>query len=388
MNEMTARERIETVFNHGEPDRVPVYDIIHNIPIMEHFAGERITNDNAFDVSLRGIGRALDMTRCIAIPHTGERVHVESQGFTYDFDWWTFVIKERPYRDVQHLAECVRREIDNIREAMSRGRLTADATLIAQLTASDAQTPEEVHDVFARMCRALGDCVLIHPESIVGLTTAYTRAGWELFIYLMGDQPELVNEWLTVLCDYEVWRIHHIADPELSPVAMVADDLAGKQGLFFSPRWLRQNHFPLVKRCVEAWHAHGIKVIFHSDGYKMDIMDDLLACGIDAINPLEPTTGMTVPLVREKYPDLIVTSMIDCDQLLPYGPPEEVAAACRQAIDDGARGGAFLLGSSSEIHPEVPLENFLAMIEVARTYGHYSNREQWGTGGRAPTLAS
>lgn len=378
MDQMTKRERVEAVLNHQEPDRVPVYDIIHNIPIMEYFAGEKITNDNAFEVSLRGVGRALDLTRCIAIPFTGERVHSASQGFEYSFDWWTFTVTKRPYKNVQHLAECVRREIDGIYDAMAHNRLTADAALVAQLTASDAQTPAEVHDTFAKICKALGDCVLIHPESIVGLTTAYVRAGWDIFIYLMGDEPDLVDQWLEALCAYEVKRIHGMADRELSPIALVADDLAGKQGLFFSPKWLRKHWFPLLQRCIDAWHSHGIKVMFHSDGDKMEILDDLVAVGIDAINPIEPTVGMSIGAIRRRYPDLVVTSMIDCDQLLPFGTPEEVEVACKQAIDDGARGGSFLLGSSSELHPEAKLENFLKMLEVAHGYGRYANKDLWG----------
>jgi len=377
-SEMTPRERIEAVFAHRESDRVALYDIIHNIPIMEHFAGEAISPANAFAASLRGIGRALDLTRCIAIPGSGERVHSASQGFEYSFEWWTFTITKRPYRDVEHLAECVTREIDGIYDAMAHGKLTSDAALIAQLTASDAQSPEEVHDIYGKMCKALDPCVLIHPESIVGLTTAYVRAGWEMFIYLMGDEPELVDRWLTCLADYEVWRIHKIADRELSPVALVADDLAGKGGLFFSPKWLRQHWFPHAKRCVDAWHEHGVKVMFHSDGDKMLILDDLVNIGIDAINPIEPTCNMTVGGIKTRYPDLVVTSMIDCDQLLPFGSPEEVEVACKQAIDDGARGGSFLLGSSSELHPDAELENFLTMREVALTYGQYGNKANWG----------
>ena len=110
----------------------------------------------------------------------------------------------------------------------------------------------------------------------------------------------------------------------------------------------------------------------------MEILDDLVAVGIDAINPIEPTVGMSIGAIRRRYPDLVVTSMIDCDQLLPFGTPEEVEVACKQAIDDGARGGSFLLGSSSELHPEAKLENFLKMLEVAHGYGRYANKDHWG----------
>ena len=118
--------------------------------------------------------------------------------------------------------------------------------------------------------------------------------------------------------------------------------------------------------------------MFHSDGDKMLILDDLVNIGIDAINPIEPTCNMTVGGIKTRYPDLVVTSMIDCDQLLPFGTPEEVEVACKQAIDDGARGGSFLLGSSSELHPDAKLENFLKMREVALGYGQYSNKDRLG----------
>ncbi len=377
-DEMTARERIEAIFNGQEPDRVPLYDIVHNIPIMEHFAGQKITDENAFEVSLRGVGKVCDLTRCIAIPHTGERQNVSSQGFEYNFEWWTFTITKRPYKDVDHLAECIKRDIDEIYDFMAQGRIAPAAQLIAQLTAADAGQPEEIHDAFAKMCEAVGDCVIVQPESIVGLTTAYVRAGWDLFIYLMSDYPDLTSEWLEALCEYEVWRIHHIADPELSPIAMVADDIAGKDGLFFSPEWLRQEHWPRVKRCIDAWHEHGIKVIHHTDGNRMEAIEDILACGPEAINPIEPDVGMSMAEIREHSKDIILTSMIDCDQLLVYGTPEEVEKECRAAIDEAAVGGRFLLGSSSELHPAVKLENVLKMYEVCHTYGHYENKDRWG----------
>jgi uroporphyrinogen-III decarboxylase len=94
-------------------------------------------------------------------------------------------------------------------------------------------------------------------------------------------------------------------------------------------------------------------------------MDDLIATGIDGLNPLEVLAGMTPRAVRERYPDLVLTGGIDVSQLLVYGTPEEVRAACRDAIDaTGGRG--YLIGSSTELHWEVKLENAIAMIDTAR----------------------
>jgi uroporphyrinogen-III decarboxylase len=59
--------------------------------------------------------------------------------------------------------------------------------------------------------------------------------------------------------------------------------------------------------------------------------------------------------------------MIDCQDLLAFGTPEEVAAATKKAIEDSG-GARTLIGSTSEIHPEITVENALAMYDTARNY--------------------
>ncbi len=73
---------------------------------------------------------------------------------------------------------------------------------------------------------------------------------------------------------------------------------------------------------------------------------------------------MTPAAVRGRYPDLVLTGGIDVSQLLTFGTPEEVREACRQAIlATGGRG--YLMGSSTELHWDVRLENAVAMFETA-----------------------
>ena len=55
---------------------------------------------------------------------------------------------------------------------------------------------------------------------------------------------------------------------------------------------------------------------------------------------------------------------IDVSQLLPFGKPEDVKDAVRKALDDAE--GRIMIGSTTELHNEVPLENFLAMREAVR----------------------
>ncbi|MFM8533422.1 MAG: cobalamin-binding protein [Acidimicrobiia bacterium] len=53
------------------------------------------------------------------------------------------------------------------------------------------------------------------------------------------------------------------------------------------------------------------------------------------------------------------------------GRPEDVAAAARQAIDDAAAGGRFILSTGDQCGRVTPDDNLRAMIESARIYGSY-----------------
>jgi uroporphyrinogen decarboxylase len=134
---------------------------------------------------------------------------------------------------------------------------------------------------------------------------------------------------------------------------------------------LRREFFPRLRKLVDAWHGHGIKVIYHSDGNLWDVLEDFKAAGTDGLNPLEPLSKMYAGGVRQHYPDWILMGGIDVSQLLPFGTEAEVRAAVRKTIDEAGAGGRLWLGSSTEIHPAAKLENVLAMWDEIEQHGYY-----------------
>ena len=368
MGRLTTIERVKKTFACEPVDRAAIKDIIHNIPVLEYYGGDKITPSNAFDVTCRALSNACDLTRAIGIPDDLEpRVVHGEDGYVYKVDWWTTSILSRPFRTAEELGESVKRDIEDIYDSMSKGKLCYAAQLTAKLTGQGMSTPEELKVFFEKLVGTINDCVVCAPESIVGLTTAYSRAGLDLFSYLYMDNPELVSKWLEALCDYEVWRINNIANAKLMPIAMTADDIAYYPGLMFSKEFLKKEFYPRLKRCNDAWKANGCKIIFHTDGDKNSIMDDLIGTGIDAINPLEPQAKMVIKDLRKKYPQLVFTGMIDQVELLPKGTAEEVRLTVRKCIEDANRLGIFI-GSSTEVHPGCNPNNVIAMYEEAKSY--------------------
>jgi len=220
-------------------------------------------------------------------------------------------------------------------------------------------------------CRAyLGDDTVVIYEYGPGLDWVRYCLGLELFSYLSVDAPELISEYIELYTAREIQRIHATADPRLTPCALTYGDIAYKGALLHSPEWLRREFYPPLARIDAALHEHGVECLFHSDGYLMEAIDDLLDAGIDGLNPLEVVAGMDLRAVAARYGDrLFFAGGIDISQLMANGTPDQVRQACREAID--AAGPGYFIGSTTELDNGSRLENVLAMLETA-----------WNTPGR------
>ena len=94
---------------------------------------------------------------------------------------------------------------------------------------------------------------------------------------------------------------------------------------------MRQEMFPRLQEIVKAFHSKGLRVVFHSDGNLMPILPDLVACGIDGLNPIDAMGGMDLGVLKATYGDqLTLIGSIDCSHLLVFGDPEEVRSRVRE----------------------------------------------------------
>ena len=78
--------------------------------------------------------------------------------------------------------------------------------------------------------------------------------------------------------------------------------------------------------------------------------------------------GMDAGEIHKRYPDLILCGTIDVSQLLPFGTPQEIADTVIRNIE--ATEGRIMVGSSTEINNEVPLENYLALHKTVENYSY------------------
>jgi len=345
-----------------ETDRVPLYDILVNDAAIEYLSGERLPVLSDEEPTIRQLDRMvgkavqafLDMTRSVGFGPRVARDTTDRYGFVHHEDprEKTSWIVTRPFRDERGAREYLLAwAADQRQEA-------------AEIAANPCAYRERYHREFLAVQARIGDTVNLLAQHGIGLDHVRHALGFELFVYLEADEPGLIGEALEAATTRNLAECHAIADASLSPAVLTYGDIAAKGSLLHSPAWLRREFYPRLKRLNDAWHEHGFKCLFHSDGYLMEAMDDLMVCEIDGLNPIETVAGMSLREVRDKYPRLFLAGGIDMSQLLSNGTPEEVREVCRQAVRDACPG--YLMGSTTESDNSCKLENLLAMYEVSR----------------------
>lgn len=206
------------------------------------------------------------------------------------------------------------------------------------------------------------------------------RAEFMWSVYLMGmdsllekllTEPETVCRVMDTVLEANI-IVARNAVRAGAEIITLGDDYAHNGGPLMSPRLFGEFLLPRLKRMVDAVHEEGALVIKHTDGNIHSILEMLIASGMDCLNPIDPTAGMDLAVVKRLVKGQVsLCGNIDVTHLLPHGTPEQVHEAVRRAIAAGAPGGGFLLASSNSIHSSCRPENFTAMVHAGRTLGCY-----------------
>jgi uroporphyrinogen decarboxylase len=187
----------------------------------------------------------------------------------------------------------------------------------------------------------------------------------------LADEPDLVPRMFEKVGKFQFRVFEKMLSFDCVGLVWHADDIAFSTALMVSPRILRRHLFPWYKEMNRITHEKGRLAVFHSDGALQQVLDDIVACGFDGLNPIEPK-AMNINEIKKKYGAKVsLIGNIDLGYTLTRGTPEEVRSEVRQRIRDLAPGGGYAVASSNSVPEYVPLANFNAMREATFEYGKY-----------------
>jgi len=359
---MKPRERVIAALNHERPDRCPM-----QVSFTPEFAARLQQELNLASDALHnphGGGNTYELERAL-----GEDMLLTSVGWANSYyleadeyiDEWGIGWKSTPYTT-----------------PYGAGRYTemvyhplADDAAVASYQPPDPDRPELYHEA---------DWVLQTFKDeywIVGVTVttmfecAWALRGYEQMLSDFALNPELAECLLDI-----PYRYHLAAAKKLTRMGVdmiwIGDDVGAQNAMLISPKMWRKFLKPRMANFIAELKAinRQIKVAYHSDGFIVPIIPDLIEIGLDVLNPVQPASMDPARLKQDFGDRLCFWGSLDEQHTLPFGSAGDVRNEVLARLETLGKNGGLILGPTHHVQLDTPLENFFAMIDTI-TQTHY-----------------
>ncbi len=213
--------------------------------------------------------------------------------------------------------------------------------------------------------------IIAHTWGIVEGTS--TMIGIENCWLNLGAEPKLMIAWFDRYADWLCGLVDSLVEAGVEIITL-SDDWGSNQTMLFSPKMWRRMIGPYARRVVQHARQRGVFVNLHSDGYIMQIMDDLMDIGYNMMHPLQESAGMDPQTIKNDYGEKIVLygSLDVIDGLLAYeGEVLEQYITDRFSIY--GPGGGFIFNTGHFVQADIPpqrlIEAYRVVNRLAQQYG-------------------
>ena len=190
------------------------------------------------------------------------------------------------------------------------------------------------------------------------------------FSLQLVDDPEFVKRLLAASTERAIQVALSLVEAGVDAIVMDTD-YCHQTNPWISPGQFKELVLPLLRRQVDAIHSAGAYLIKHTDGKTWPILDMLISAGIDGLHGIQPSAGMDLAALKEKYGSRIALfGAVEAPYLIDSQPDEIRDLVHRQILSAG-KGGGLVLTSSNSVQLGVPPENYVAMLQALREYGEY-----------------
>lgn len=201
---------------------------------------------------------------------------------------------------------------------------------------------------------------------------AWTLRGMENLLVDFIEHPEFVHGLLGSIADYNIAQAKKALTYDIDAVYF-GDDWGQQHGLIMGPALWREFLKPELTRMYRAVREEGRAVYIHSCGDVDELFDELIEMGVVCFNPFQPEVMDVQALLRAYRGRLAFHGGLSTQETLPYGTAEDVRKESEFLIDLGAEGG-YVFSPAHAVEGDVPLQNMLAFIDVAKSQPGYRAR--------------
>jgi uroporphyrinogen decarboxylase len=195
------------------------------------------------------------------------------------------------------------------------------------------------------------------------------------WFYGIAADPDYTRAWYDFKIENLLTNVERYADAvgDNIDIVWLMEDFGTQKGMMISPEMFDDMIAPYYKRFFGWIHANtSWKIFFHSCGGIYPIIETLVDCGVDILNPVQTTAaGMEPERLKAEFGDRLTFwgGGIDTQSILPFGSPEEIREQVRQRIEILAPGGGFVFATIHNIQDDIAPERIEVMLRAVRDYG-------------------
>jgi uroporphyrinogen decarboxylase len=338
---MIPRERVLLAVDHRKTDRPP-FDFWAEPPALKRLYRHLGHEDE--DKLLTGLGVDIRRLEAKAPP---DAIHAD--GISQNFWGERYIYRQTPWGPM--------------REDV-KGALWA-AKSFTELESFLWPSPDDIdRSALAAQCQRHPEHALLYGFADVWQRPSLVR-GWEAMFLDMGERPEWAHFMCRKFTDF--YREDYTRAAEITggriDLYLLISDLGSQRGPLISMAMFREFVAPYLKEMIDLIHSLGGKVLFHSCGYIFRFIPELIALGVDILDPIQPAGPEMTPeeLQKQFGGKIAFHGGLDMQNLLPKGTPEQVAAEAARYCDVLGANGGYILAPAHLFQPDVPPENILAV---------------------------
>ncbi len=196
----------------------------------------------------------------------------------------------------------------------------------------------------------------------------YFLRGFEnLMVDIATDHPKLPRL-IEMLTEHEMKLVDMWLELGVDAV-FFHTDIGSQNALMISPEKFRRYVKPMYMKVFQKCREAGVHVSLSSDGRLLEIVDDLVECGVSVHDP--QVRANTIDGIAACYKDKLCAN-VDLDrQMFPFCTADDIRRQVEEvAVKVGsARGGLMIFGSI--YGDDVPLENIEALSSALEDFRLY-----------------
>ena len=339
---MTGRQRVFSILNGQKPDRMPFF-LIYDAEVAAAIAKAHGINEDEildyYDSDMVHIPAALSRTS----------VDANTRKDIFGVTWRTGIPVP-----IDHPLSQAERVVD-----LENYPWPDESVLDIAASFDSAQ---KAHKTGRAVCGGVWASIF---------TGARNLLGEEKFLCGVYENPELIHAVVNRMTDsyIKINTAYFTACREVCDIFYFGSDFGTQNSMFLSPEMFDEFFAPYMKQLANSAKKFDKQVMFHTCGSIVSIIDSLIDCGIDILNPVQVSaTGMSPKSLADRFKGRIAFhGGISSQTTFTTGTPDMVYAETQNTIETLGPFG-YIPAPDQELIGAVTAENIDAFVKAVKEY--------------------